>query len=74
MLTLLSDLFCRSNAAVNGAAAADAALLSMVDYIYDGYGMMNYHAVHAVLHSSSLTDRYARTMRVLACSCVFVAY
>ena len=46
----------------------------MVDYIYDGYGMMNYHAVHAVLHSSTLTDTLARTMRIFACSCAFVEY
>ena len=71
MLTLLSDLFCRSDAAVNGAAAAAAALLSMVDYIYDGYGMMNYNTVHAVQHSSTLTDALAPRMRIwLACACL----
>ena len=72
MLTLLSDLFCRSDAAVNGAAAADAALWLVLGYDYNGYGMMNIHYEHAVLQSSTPTDRYAHTMRLLACSCMCV--
>ncbi len=35
---------------------------------------MNYHYAHAVQQSSMSTDRSARTMRVLAISCIFVAY
>ena len=43
-------------------------------YIYDGYGMMNYHYVHAVLDSSTRTDSYALTVSTLAGSCMSVAY
>ena len=74
MLTSLLDVCYERCAIFNWAAATDAELLSMVDYIYDGFGMMNYHAVHAVLHSSTLTDTLARTMRIFACSCAFVEY
>ena len=74
LLTSLEDVYYGLEAAVNWAAATDAELLSMVDYIYDGFGMMNYHNVHAMLHSSTLTDTLARTMRIFACSCAFVEY
>ena len=64
MLTMLSDLFYRFDAAVNRAAAADAALWSMVVYDYDGYVNMNYHDEHACSRAA-----YGRTaMRVLCAS------
>ena len=53
---MVSDVFYRLDAMGNWAAAADAALWLMIDYIYDGCGMMNYYTEHAVQQSSTMTD------------------
>ena len=66
VLTFVSDVCCGLEATGNWAAAADAALWLVLGYDYNGYGMMNIHYEHAVLQSSTPTDRYARTMRLLA--------
>ena len=46
----------------------------MLGYDYDGYVNLNYNNVDAVQQSSITTARYARTMRVFAGPCMFVAY
>ena len=72
MLTFVSDVFCGLDAVDKWAAAAGTALWLVLGYDYNGYVMMNFHYEHAVLQSSTPTDRYARTMRLLACSCMCV--
>ena len=74
VLTSLSDVGYRLGAAADWAAAAGAALWLVLSYNCSGYVNMNYHYAHAVQQSSMSTDRSARTMRVLAISCMFVAY
>ena len=74
MLSSLLDVFYESDAMVNWAAAADDRLCLVLGYNYNGYVMMNYHYAHAVLQSSTRTDSLARTMRILAGMCTFVAY
>ena len=74
MLSSLLDLCYEHCAFFNGAAMADAEYLLMLGYIYEGYVKLNYYSADAVLHSSTLTDMLARTMRIFACLCAFVEY
>ena len=74
MLTSLSDVFYWLDAIGNWVAATDARLWLVLSFNYNDYVNMNYHYAHAVQQSSMSTDRSARTMRVLAISCMFVAY
>ena len=74
LLSSLSDLFYEHGAMLDWPAVADAKRWLMIDYIYDDCVMMKYHAVHAVLHSRTLTDVLAHAACILACSCAFVEY
>ena len=46
------------------AAATGAEVWLMVDYIYDGYGKLDYYAVHAVL-TAALVQTHSRVLYAL---------
>jgi hypothetical protein len=64
MLSSLWDVYYERISMFNVAAAAGAEVWLMVDYIYDGYGKLDYYAVHAVL-TAALVQTHSRVLCAL---------